>query len=79
MLYATILVGFWCGVQRTDFIGMFRRDFEFCNISADLESWRTIRRDPSRLMFNEKIYFNTLKVATLNRAIFFLSQRGYLE
>ena len=79
MLYTTILVGFWFGVQRTDFIGMLRRDFEFRNASADLESWRVISRDPSRLMFNENIDFNTLKIANPQESYLFYLKGGHLE
>ena len=43
-------------------------------MTADLESWRAISKDPSRLMFKESIDFNNLNIATLNRVILFISQ-----
>ena len=71
-MYTTILVVLGFGVQRTDF--SLRRDFEFHNISANLESWRAISLDPSQIMFKENIDFDNMKIATLNRAILFISK-----
>ena len=48
--------------------------FKLISMSADLESWRTITKDPSWLIFKENIDFNNEKIATLNRAILFISK-----